>query len=232
MLSSFLCMPREGHLNAVYNIFGYLSKHLEGANIVFDDRMPHIDESVFQHVDWKESVYGDITEEMPPNMPPPLGNPVTVSCFVDANHAGDLVTRRSHTGIILYVNNAPIQWYSKKQNTVESSTFGSEFVAARIATDMIEALRYKLRMFGIPVEGPANLFCDNRSVVTNTSRPESRLNKKHNAICFHRVREAAAAGMIRVGKEDTESNLADLLTKVLDTARRFNLMKFIYPKGG
>ena len=232
LLSSFLCMPREGHMNAVYNIFGYLDKHMEGANLVFDDKIPQVDESVFETVDWAESVYGDQHEELPPNMPEPLGNPVVVSCFVDANHAGDLITRRSHTGILLYVNNSPIVWFSKKQTTVESSTFGSEFVAARIAADIIEAIRYKLRMFGIPVEGPANLFCDNRSVVVNTSRPDSRLNKKHNAICFHRVREAAARKILRVGKEDTESNLADLLTKVLDTPRRFNLMKYIYPKGG
>jgi hypothetical protein len=68
-----------------------------------------------------------------------------MSCFVDADHAGCRVTRRSHTGIIIFVNRAPILWYSKRQNTVESSTFGSEFVAMRIAIEMIECLRYKLR---------------------------------------------------------------------------------------
>jgi hypothetical protein len=52
-------------------------------------------------------------------------------------------------------------WYSKRQNTVESSSFGSEFIALRIAKELIVALRYKLRMFGVPVHGPANVFCDN-----------------------------------------------------------------------
>jgi hypothetical protein len=87
-------------------------------------------------------------------MPTPLGKPVCISCFVDANHAGNVITRRSHTGILIYVQNAPIIWFSKRQNTVESSSFGSEFVALRIAKEMLVALRYKIRMFGVPIDGP------------------------------------------------------------------------------
>ncbi len=56
-------------------------------------------------------------------------------------------------------------WFSKAQSTVESSTFGSEFVAMRIAVDLIESVRYKLRMFGVTLQGSANVFCDNKSVV-------------------------------------------------------------------
>ena len=128
------------------------------------------------------------------------------SAFVDANHAGNVVTRRSHTGIILYVQNAPIMWFSKRQNTVETSTFGSELVALRICKEMIVALRYKLRMFGVDIDGPTDVFCDNSGVVENCSRPESVLAKKHNAINYHAVREAVAAGILRVGKEDGENN--------------------------
>ena len=83
-------------------------------------------------------------------------------------------------------------------------------------------------MFGIPVNSPANIFCDNRSVVMSISKAEARLNKKHNAICFHRIGEAAARGMIRVGKEDSSTNTADLLTKVLDIPKRRVLLFQIY----
>jgi hypothetical protein len=55
----------------------------------------------------------------------------------------------------------------------------------RLATERIKALRYKLRMFGIPIEGPTNILGDNESVVNSTLKVEARLNKKHNAICFH-----------------------------------------------
>ena len=88
-------------------------------------------------------------------MPEPLGHPVTIHAFVDANHAGNVVTRRSHSGIIIFVNNAPIIWFCKRQNTVESSTFGSELVAMRICRDLIVSLRYKLRMFGLNLQGQA-----------------------------------------------------------------------------
>jgi hypothetical protein len=63
-----------------------------------------------------------------------------------------------HTGIIIFVQNALIIWYSKRQNTVEAATFGSEMVALRISKEFIVAMHYKLRMFGVPIEGPANVF--------------------------------------------------------------------------
>jgi hypothetical protein len=85
----------------------------------------------------------------------------------------------------------------------------------RIAVEMIEALRYKLRMFGIPIDGPANVFCDNKSVVTNSTIPDSTLKKKHNSIAYHRVREAVASGTLRIAKVLSKSNNADLLTKPL-----------------
>ena len=67
----------------------------------------------------------------------------------------------------------------------------------------------------MPIEGPTNVFCDNQGVVKNASVPESVLQKKHNVINYHAVREAVAAGIIRVGKEDGTTNLSDLLTKVI-----------------
>ena len=222
-LSQYQANPREGHLEALYHVFAYLKKHPDIGRIGYDPKQPLIDESVFaSNADWKE-FYGDVEEELPVKMPKPRGNPVTISAFVDANHAGNVVTRRSHTGIIIYVCNAPIIWFSKRQNTVESATFGSEFVALRICKELVVALRYKLRMFGVPFDGAANVFCDNRGVVKNASVPESTLQKKHNAINYHAVREAAAAGILRVGKEDGQTNLADMLTKVLTGQRRWDL---------
>ena len=158
-------------------------------------------------------------------MPEPLGHPVNIYTSVDANHAGNLVTRRSHSGILLFVQNSPIVWLSCQQNTFETSTFGSEFVASSTAWDLIIAMQYKLRMFGVPIDGPANIFCcDNQGVMKNTSIPQSVLSKKHNAVNYHAVREAAAAGILQVHKEDTHSNLADLFTKVLPANQRLELL--------
>ena len=81
----------------------------------------------------------------------------------------------------------------------------------RIETEMIKYLRYKLRCFGIPVEAPAEVFCDNMSVVNNSSIPTPVLNKRYNTICYHKIREAQAAGILRVGWIPGEFNLADLI---------------------
>ena len=112
-----------------------------------------------------------------------------ITCYVDANHAGNTVTRMSHTRFVIFLNSAPILWWSKRQNKVETSAFGSEYVALRIATEQIISLRYKFKMMGIQVEDPADVFCDNEAVAKNSSTPESVLTKKHNAIYFHKVRE-------------------------------------------
>ena len=213
LLAQYLVQPRVGHLGQVFHIFAYLKAHAR-SRIILDDAKPIVDETQFVKVDWT-AFYLDATEAILPNAPEPRGKDILISCFVDADHAGNQITRRSHTGIIIFCNRAPIVWYSKRQNTVETSTFGSEFIAARIAVELIEALRYKLRMFGIPIDGPTNLYCDNHGVVINSSKPESTLKKKHNSIAYHRVREAAAAQTVRIAKEDGATNIADLLTKPL-----------------
>jgi hypothetical protein len=155
-------------------MFAYL-KSYSRSRILLEDSEPMVDERNFYKADWTD-FYPDTCEAIPPNAPAPRGNPILILCFVDADHAGNRITRRSYSGIIIFCNCAPIQWYSKHQNTVESSSFGSEFVALRIANEMIKALRYKLQMFGIPLKGPANVYCDNNSVVTNSTHPESTLH--------------------------------------------------------
>jgi hypothetical protein len=227
LLSSHLALPRAGHLQQVYHIFGYL-KAKPKKTLAFDPHHPDIDENRFVKCDWHD-FYRGAKEPIPGDAPEPRGNIVSTHCFVDADHAGNLITRRSQTGILLFLNRAPIIWYSKRQNTVETSTFGSEFVALRIAVELIESLRYKLRMFGIPIDGPTNVFCDNEAVTKNTIFPESTLKKKHNSIAYHRAREAVAAQTIRVTKEDGKTNLADVLTKLLPQAtKEFLCDRFMY----
>ena len=125
--------------------------------------------------------------------------------------------------MILFVNRAPIAWLSKRQTTVESSRFGSKTVALRLAIDMIESLRYKMRMMGVPVDEATTIFCDNDAVVKSTSKPESTLKKKHNAVNWHRCREAQAAGWCRLAWLGTNVNLADLFTKTLPGPTRKRL---------
>ena len=225
MMSSHLALPREGHLKELFHIFAYLKAH-SNAEMVFDPTPVEPDMSLFERQDWSYSSYGyeSLKEELPLNMPKPLGKSMTMRVFVDADHAGDLITRRSRTGFIVFLNNAPIYWSSKKQNSVETSTFGSEFVAMKQATEYIRGLRYKLRM----------MFCDNKSVWCNTTAPGSTLKKKSNAIAYHFVREGVARDEWRTTYVNTDDNVADLLTKPLSGPKRVKFVRMvlhhIYPK--
>ena len=136
--------------------------------------------------------YPDAEESISTNAHIPRGKSVRINCFVDANHAGDKITRRSQTGIFIFCNMAPIIWYSKKQNTVETSIFSAEFVALKTVVDILDGIRYKLRMFGVPIDGPSNVFCSNLYVVRNSAFPDSPLKKKHCSIAYHKVRESIA----------------------------------------
>jgi hypothetical protein len=199
------------------HIFAFLKKKPK-LSIYLDPSLPNIDYGDFRtkREDFAEQ-YRGAEEQMPHDMPRPRGRPVTTTEFVDASHAANTMTRRSHTGFLFFVNRAPILWYSKRQHTVESSNFGSEFIALRTGTEAAQYLRFKLRMFGVPiVAGHAtNVFCDNESVVKNSTDVESSLNKKHNSIAYHYVRWCVAAGVISVAWIRSEDNLADPFTKRL-----------------
>lgn len=102
--------------------------------------------------------------------------------------------------------------------------FGSKFIALQTAVEMIEGLRYKLRMMGIKVDGSTNVYCDNESVVKNSMQQESMLKKKHNAISYHQVQEAQAVGIVRITHEPGKTNVADILTKCLPGPRLQELL--------
>mmetsp|Transcript_11237 Transcript_11237/g.16168 ORF Transcript_11237/g.16168 Transcript_11237/m.16168 type:complete len:1367 (+) Transcript_11237:2028-6128(+) len=213
LMSRFSNAPREDHMQKLLWMFTYVKRHLE-SKLVFDPFTRDWSHYQFLNHDWSE-FYPDAMETIPSNAPEPRGRAVQINMFCDAAHANDHVTRRSTTGFIIFLQGTPILWYSKRQNTIESSTFGSEFVALKIATEVMEGLRYRLRMMGIPISGVTNTFCDNGSVVTNVSDPTSTLTKKHNAIAYHKVRETVAAGVQRIAHEAGKYNLSDVLTKSL-----------------
>lgn len=220
--------PREGHLEALRRMFGYL-KHHSKFLIDYDAELPtHAGYQPVKH-DWFE-FYGNCCEELPHDIPIPRGNPVLMTAYFDADHAGCLETRRSTTGMLLMLNNTPIQWYSKRQTTVESATYGSEMVAGRITVEFVIAMRYKLRMLGIPIIGSSILFGDNASMITSTTIPSSSLKKKHNAIGYHRIREAIAAGIAWLLHVPSKQNIADILTKPLGPLLFGSLLKdFRFP---
>lgn len=222
-LARYASMPRKGHYERALRMFGYL-KHYNKAKLTLNPAEMNYNKMKFEEHDWSD-LYPDATEHMPEIKPKTRAGPVQVTAFVDASHASCLETRRSVTGYIIFVGHAVIKWYSKRQNTVETSTYGSELVAMRIAVEAILEMRYKLRMMGIQVYDHSVLLCDNQSVIINTQLPTSTLKKKHNSVAYHKCREAVAAGIIKTAHVKMQNNLADILTKPKSPADTYSLTK-------
>jgi hypothetical protein len=211
-LSSVRAMPRRGHLERAKQIYGYLQK-IKEARIRVLTNEPDYSDYQDPEYDWSLSVYGDVKEIIPMDIPEPKGKYVTLSHYFNANLYHDMLTGRSVTAILHFLNQTSMDWYSRKQATVETATFGSEFIAARTTIDQIIDLRTTLRYLGIPIQEKSYIFGDNKTVINASSTPHAKLHKRHNALSFHHVREAVASKYVTIFHLPGEYNPADILSK-------------------
>ena len=176
-LPSYLSSPRIGHLMQALHVFHYLLKHdsswmpMEHTPLDIEYTGPQ-DASLEIRRKVMRRIYHDEREEIPENVPDIRGKEVQLNIYVDSDHAGNKVTRRSQTGILIFLNKDLIVFDSKRQNTVESSIFGSEYIALKLVMEKIIGLRYKLRVMGVEIYGPASIFFDNESVVKSAVNPD------------------------------------------------------------
>ena len=214
-MSRFRAAPRQGHMDRLKRIYSYAIR-TKDYSIRFRTDQPDYSFLPDQDFDWTNSVYGNVHEILPDDMPEPLGKAVTTTTTTDANLNHCLATGKSLTGCLHFVNKTHVDWFYKKQATVETATYGSEFVAAKTATEQIMDIRQTLRYLGEPITTKSFLFGDNRSVVTSATLPHSTLTKRHNILAFHRVREAIAAKLMAFYWIQSAYNLSDMLFKHWD----------------
>ena len=207
--------PRQGHMDRLKRIYSYAIRTKDYA-IRFRTAQPDYSFVPDQDFDWTYSVYGDVHKTFSDDMQDPLGEQVTTTTTMDANLNHCLATGKSLTGCLHFVNKTPVDWYSKKQATVETATYDSEFVAAKTATEQIMDIRQTLRYLGAPITTKSFLFGDNRSVDTSANLPHSTLTKRHNILAFHRVREAIAAKLLAFYWIQSAYNLSEMLSKHWD----------------
>ena len=129
VISSNQDAPHDGHLQQILHIFAFLKKNPK-LTLYFDPSPAVIDPTSFTGSNAEEfhNQYRGAKKELPADAPKARGRSVEVTEFVDASHASDKNTRRSNTWYIVFVNRDPIIWYSKRQVTVQSRTFESEFI--------------------------------------------------------------------------------------------------------
>ena len=223
-LSRFRAQPRKGHLDRAKRIVGYLLFLPDGA-IRFRTGEPDFSSLKDQEYDWTRTVYSGACEQIPHDIPKPLGKHVQTTHYVDASLHHDLATGKAVTAALHFLNQTPIDAYTKRQSTVETATYGSEFVAARTAVDQIIDICTTLRYLGVPIRDKSYMFGDNKSVVTSSTIPNSTISKRHHLASYHRVREAIAAKFISFHWKDGKSNPADILSKHWEFATVWPMLK-------
>jgi hypothetical protein len=158
-----------------------------------------------------QDIFSSTKEVLPKDAPKPLSKHITLSHYVDTNLMHDITTGKPVTGILFHhINKTPIDWYSKK---LETATYGSEFVAARICIEQIINLCRTLRYLGVPVREKNYMFGNNTSVVDSSMGLHAKLHKCHTTLSFHCVREAIASGIVGFYFIPGELNPADILSK-------------------
>ena len=129
-MSMFRAALRQGHMDRLKRIYFYSIRTKDYA-IRFRTDQPDYSFLPDQDFDCTYSVYGDVHESLPDDMPERLGEAVVATTTMDANLNHCSATGKSLTGCLHFVNKTPVDWYSKKQATVETATYGSEFVATK-----------------------------------------------------------------------------------------------------
>ena len=226
-LSRFRVQPRKTHEAMILKIFGYLRKYPDGA-IRFRTGVPNHEASFtapLQRWDRLQYETGTAPEEIPEDQLPPKGLPVRISAWFDANLYHDIVTGHAAMGQLIMINQTPIYWNSKKQSTVETATYASEFIAGRVCAEEVMGIRFELRMLGIPLDGPSWLFGDNKAMINSSMIPEGKLTKRSIALAYHKVREQVANGSMYYFHIDGKVNISDCLTKSLNRTVLWKLIK-------
>ena len=157
ILCRFRSAPRKGHLERLQRIYGYIkmTKHYSvryRTNEPDNSYLPNMKHDGSYTVDGNAQDSIPSQEIIPSDSPKPLGKSGTTTTTLDANLHHYLATGASLTACLHFCNQTPTDWYSKKQATVETATCGSEFVAAKSATEQIMDLRYTLTYLGVPIK--------------------------------------------------------------------------------
>ena len=212
-LSRFASKPREGHMKRALRILGYLKKYPKKGYII-DPRAP-IENINYEKVQPDFGNQYDFKEEIDEKLPESKMRELKITIFADSNHGHDLVTGKSITGVIVFVGRTPIKYISKRQASVQTSTFGAEFMALKRAVEEAVTIRYYLRSMGVRVDSPTVIYGDNMSSIKIVTDASSPLKKKYLALAYHFCREHYSAGIVEIRKIDTKHNLADPFTKSL-----------------
>ncbi|WKA01579.1 hypothetical protein VitviT2T_019853 [Vitis vinifera] len=194
-LAQFMHAPTQTHWTAAKRLLRYL-KHTIHLDLTFRRQQPlHL------------QAYSDVT--------PPLD----LRAYSDADWAGDPDSYKSTTAFVLFLGGHPISWCSKKQKTVARSSTEAEYRVVASTAAEVTWVSHLLSELGITLQQSPTIYCDNLSATYLCVNPLFHSRMKHVALDYHFVREKVAAGSLKVSHVNTQSQLADVLTKPLSKSR-------------
>ena len=138
--------------------------------------------------------------------------------YTDADYAGCKIDRKSTSGTCQLLGNRLVSWFSKKQNSVSTSTAEAEYIAAGSCCAQILWMRNQLADYGFDFKS-IPIHCDNTSAIAITHNPVMHSRTKHIEIRYHFIRDHVQNGTISLQYIPTENQLADVFTKPLDEFR-------------
>jgi hypothetical protein len=136
-LSSFRAQPRQGHLDRIQRIYGFLCRFRNFKLRFCVDEPDYSGILKMQEYDWEHSVYGNPAKDIPTDAPLPLGKRIVLTHYFDANLMHDVLSGKAVIGVVHFYNKTPVDWYCKMQSTAETATYGSEFLSCQNCFEQI-----------------------------------------------------------------------------------------------
>jgi len=139
--------------------------------------------------------------------------------YSDSDHAGDVDSLKSTSGILFLLGNSPVSWQSVRQKVVAASLCEAEYIAA--ATVACQGI-WLARLLGEMLNqdtAPALIFVDNKSAISLCKNPVLHDRSKHIDLRYHFIRDCVEKGTVIVEFIRTGEQKADILTKSLGRVR-------------
>ena len=194
-LASFRAKPREGNVDRARRVVSYLVK-FKHATIRIGTEEPDLSSMPITPYEREESVCGKVSEIIYQDTPAPKGKYATTLIYLGSNLCHNVLTERSVTGVIHFLNKTLVDWHSKKKSVVETAICDSKYCSARACVKKILDLEVILRYLGVPIQSLSYVFGNKKVLWIVAWPPNGKTHKRHISMSFHRIRESLADGIV------------------------------------